>query len=209
MDKGLSWYQGGPPGGGSPEGLGQLGPQECSPHPCFTPPVLCISHGGLCRETTSLLGPQEDTEWVGALPPSLSDPSVLRSPARKAQTRCPSPPPPLLGHLPSPVPGPQPLHPMQTSSSATSQRVPLLWGHLWGQGAWPAAHGDGLPGMGTRGRPTSSPGRRQRDAPPPRQPAPGFLAGPQESSEQLRATPRLHYRSVAASFDETFYCQTY
>lgn len=39
--------------------------------------------------------------------------------------------------------------------------------------------------------------------------APRFLAHPQESSKQLRATWKLHYRPVVASFDETFYCQTY
>lgn len=39
--------------------------------------------------------------------------------------------------------------------------------------------------------------------------APRFLAHPQESSKQLWATRKLHYRPVVASFDETFYCQTY
>lgn len=38
---------------------------------------------------------------------------------------------------------------------------------------------------------------------------PHFLAHPQESSKQLRATRKLHYHPVVASFDETFYCQTY
>lgn len=38
---------------------------------------------------------------------------------------------------------------------------------------------------------------------------PRFLARPQESSKQLWATRKLHYRPVVASFDEMFYCQTY
>lgn len=69
--------------------------------------------------------------------------SLLGNPSQKAQTHCPPPPPAPLGHLLSPVPAPRPLHPTQTSSSATSQRVPLLWGHLWGQGAQGRAARDG------------------------------------------------------------------
>lgn len=38
---------------------------------------------------------------------------------------------------------------------------------------------------------------------------PALLARPQESGKQLGAARRLHYSSVMASFDETFYCQTY
>lgn len=38
---------------------------------------------------------------------------------------------------------------------------------------------------------------------------PRFQAHPQESSKQLWTTRKLNYRPVVASFDETFYCQTY